>query len=54
VRDSLVNATGELSPFHGKAFMKLNIGGKPYEHNVLLADIQNEDQLTFLYKYFQF
>ena len=22
--------------------MKLNIGGKPYEHNVLLADIQNE------------
>jgi hypothetical protein len=45
VRDSLVNATGELSSFYGKAYMKLNIGGKPYEHNVLLADIQNEDIL---------
>jgi predicted aspartyl protease len=42
VRASLVNATGELSPFYGKAYIKLNIGGKPYEHNVLLADIQNE------------
>ena len=42
VRASLVNATGELSPFYGTAYMKLNIGGKPYEHNVLLADIQNE------------
>ena len=31
VRASLVNATGELSPFYGKAYMKLNIGGKPYE-----------------------
>jgi len=39
VRASLVNAIGELSPFYGKAYMKLNIGGKPYEHNVLLADI---------------
>jgi predicted aspartyl protease len=41
VRASLVNATGECL-FYGKAYMKLNIGGKPYEHNVLLADIQNE------------
>jgi len=39
VRARLVNATCELSPFYGKAYMKLNIGGKPYEHNVLLADI---------------
>ena len=31
VSDSLVNATGELSPFYGKAYMKINIGGKPYE-----------------------
>ena len=42
VRVRLVNAIGELSPFYDKADMKLNIGGKPYEHNVLLADIQNE------------
>lgn len=42
VRASLVKATGELSPFYGKAYMKHNIGGKPYEHNIFLADIQNE------------
>ena len=42
VRASLVNSTGELPPFYDKSDMKLNIGGKSYEHNVLLADIENE------------
>ena len=47
MRASLVNVSGEWSPFHGKVYMKLNIGGKPYEHNVLLADIKNEGNLRF-------
>ena len=42
VKSSLVNATGELSPFYGKASLKLNIGGNPYEHDIMVASIQNE------------
>ena len=29
VKSSLVNATGELSPFYGKTTLKLNVGGSP-------------------------
>ena len=31
-----------MSPFYGKTTLKLNVGGSPYEHEIMVANIQNE------------
>lgn len=38
----MITATGEISPFLGKVKVNLSLGRNTTEHEVLLADIQNE------------
>lgn len=42
VNSTLVTATGESSPFYGKADLLIEIGNHKMQHSVLLADIKND------------
>ena len=42
VNIQLVTATGETSPFYGKAKMTIDIGGNVFEHEILIADIKTD------------
>ena len=42
VNMGLVTATGEISPFLGKIDVNLTLGSQTFNHDVLLADIQND------------
>ena len=42
VNMQLVTATGESSPFLGKAEIEITLGGQKIMHDVLFADVKND------------
>ena len=42
VNTQLVTATGECSPFYGKAEVEISLGNQKLKHQILFADIKND------------
>ena len=42
VNIQLITATGECSPFHGKAKIDFSLGNQSLSHEILFADIKND------------
>ena len=42
VQLNLVTATGEIAPFYGKKIVEIKIGNYVFNHEILVADIQND------------
>ena len=45
VNIQLITATGECSPFHGKAKIEFSLGNQSLSHEILFADIKNDGVL---------
>ena len=49
VTSSLVSATGDRIPFHGKCIVSFYIDYRHIEHEIWFADIQNEGIIGFVF-----